>query len=259
MVARSTLRGVAGRALSFASSRRALITFVAPLTSCVPERSLSSYADDTSTTPAVASTQADRSGSDADDVMALGTPSSPTLAPDGVPAGASAAGTELAPPDETPVEGAPSNVDRPSSEAPPALRLQCRPECSCDLSDDREFMFCTTVVTYDEARARCQSSGGALPSIDDAARNEWLTGRMQTLAADDFWLSGTDLEDEGVWRWEDGRIFYDPTADAAAPAGFAPWQPTQPNDLNGEDCMRSIDGSWWDLDCTEQIAYVCQA
>ena len=86
----------------------------------------------------------------------------------------------------------------------------------------------------------------------------WLTSRMTELAADDFWLSGTDLEDEGVWRWSDGRIFFDAGADAGAPQAFAPWDAQQPNDLNGEDCMRSIGGVWRDLDCSEEIAFVCQ-
>jgi len=86
-----------------------------------------------------------------------------------------------------------------------------------------------------------------------------LTERMQAVAVDDFWLSGTDAEVEGVWRWSDGRVFFGPSAapvDGGAP--YAPWEPGQPNDVNGEDCMRSTAGVWRDLDCTDEIAYACQ-
>jgi hypothetical protein len=81
---------------------------------------------------------------------------------------------------------------------------------------------------------------------------------MTALGADDFWLSGTDLEDEGIWRWSDGRVFFDASADAGSPRPYAPWDEGQPNDLDGEDCMRSTGGVWRDLDCSEQLAFVCQ-
>ena len=81
---------------------------------------------------------------------------------------------------------------------------------------------------------------------------------MAEIDADDFWLSGTDTEDEGVWRWSDGRVFFDIDADGGALPSFAPWDEGQPNDLNGEDCMRSTGGVWRDLDCSDAIAFVCQ-
>ena len=43
-----------------------------------------------------------------------------------------------------------------------------------------------------------------------------------------------------------------------AGASFAPWDDQQPNDLNGEDCMRSVGGLWRDLSCTLELGYVCQ-
>jgi len=142
--------------------------------------------------------------------------------------------------------------------AAPSPSLVCREECTCDAGVLGEFMFCPTPVTHDEALARCSLAGGSLAGVDDPVRNDWLTTRMVALAADDFWLSGTDSEDEGVWRWSDGRVFFDPSADAGAARPYAPWDAEQPNDLNGEDCMRSSGGVWRDLDCSEQIAFVCQ-
>lgn len=141
---------------------------------------------------------------------------------------------------------------------PPPSRLACRQECECELRDGRDFMLCGTPVTYALAEDRCERAGGALVSIEDAAENTWLSRRMADLANDDYWTSGTDAEDEGVWRWGDGRVFYDETGDAASNLGFAAWDEGQPNDFEGEDCMRAIGGLWRDLDCGEEIAYACE-
>jgi Lectin C-type domain len=153
------------------------------------------------------------------------------------------------PPDASPsVDAAPS----------PNPRLTCRDECVCESGVLGEFMFCSTAVSHDDAVAACSLAGGGLASVDDPTLNERLTARMAALEADDFWLSGTDLDDEGVWRWSDGRVFFDVGADAGAPRLYAPWDEEQPNDLNGEDCMRSTGGVWRDLDCSAEIAFVCQ-
>jgi hypothetical protein len=141
---------------------------------------------------------------------------------------------------------------------PPNPGLICRDECVCESRVLAAFMFCSAAIRQDEAVAACSLAGGALASVDDPERNAWLTARMTALAADDFWLSGTDLDDEGIWRWSDGRVFFDASADAASTRPYAPWDEGQPNDLDGEDCMRSTGGVWRDLDCSEQIAFVCQ-
>jgi hypothetical protein len=222
----SSLAGVDWRSLSFATSGPILLAIAGPLSSCVPERSLSSYAGGTDAAPAIGSVVSN----------------SPPAAASAPSFDAGSAGSDAA----------------DATDAAVSRRLACREECSCERRGDRDYMFCATLVTHEEAVARCSAAGGVLPSVDQPSDNEWLTERMQTVAQDDFWLSGTDAEDEGVWRWEDGRVFYDETGDAALPGAFAPWEPPQPNDLNGEDCMRSIAGAWLDLDCSELIAYVCQ-
>jgi hypothetical protein len=205
-----------------------LLAIGAPLAGCVPERSLSSYADGTSSASGRAvAAPSNRPGAGVADVPDAGGPSgfeAVPIADAGLPPGA----------------------------------LACRDECTCERRGDWDFMFCGTAVTRDEAAERCEGAGGTLASVDDSTLNAWLTERMQALAEDDFWLSGSDAEGEGVWRWQDGRVFFDQTGDAAPAGVYAPWQAMQPNDLNGEDCMRSIAGTWRDLDCGEEIAFVCQ-
>jgi hypothetical protein len=126
--------------------------------------------------------------------------------------------------------------------------LVCRAECTCERWADRDFMFCGAAVTYVEAVELCATAGGTLVSIEDQEQNAWVGQRMEAAAAaGDFWLSGTDVEDEGVWRWQEGRVFFDATADAAIRAPFVAWDEQQPNDLGGEDCMRWMGGLWLDL------------
>lgn len=205
----------------------ARLWFVAGLLACVPERPLSSYRE-----PSPAGADVNRTrGNSLPDASAVDTIEH-----------------------REPLDAS-SSVDAAPAPNP---RLICRDECVCESSLLGAFMFCSTAVSHDDAVAACSLAGGALASVDDPVRNEWLTARMTALAADDFWLSGTDLDDEGVWRWSDGRVFFDVSADGGAPRPYAPWDEGQPNDLNGEDCMRSTGGVWRDLDCSSPIAFVCQ-
>lgn len=152
-------------------------------------------------------------------------------------------------------DAAPAFVEAATDAAVP--RLDCRAECSCELRAGQDFMLCGSVVSQDLASQRCSAAGGSLVSIDDSAENAWLSERMAALAEEGFWTSGTDSQTEGQWRWADGRLFFDARADAAT-SGFAPWDVNQPNDLDGEDCLRAIGGLWRDLDCGDEIAYVCE-
>jgi hypothetical protein len=141
------------------------------------------------------------------------------------------------------------------ADAAPAQRLDCRDDCVCETRGVLEYMFCAPPVTRTLAIERCAGAGGRLVSIDDEGLNAWLSERMGAIDADDFWLSGSDEDTEGVWRWSDGRVFYGGDAGAGL---FAPWDEGQPNDVNDEDCMRATAGVWRDLDCADEIAYVCQ-
>jgi hypothetical protein len=216
--------------MSLLFAGRAVLPFVLTALGCVPERELSSY----------------RSGSPGSDEAAPILAGTPSIGDDEAGADAGPAEPRL---DEA--------VDAALLDATPSRGLACRAECVCEPRDGLDFMFCATLVTFQVASDRCAGAGGTLASVGDDMRNAWLTQRMQGLASDDFWLSGTDADTEGVWRWADGTIFFDLTSDAG-PRAFAPWDTLQPNDLNGEDCMRSTAGIWRDLDCGDTLSYVCQ-
>jgi hypothetical protein len=211
----------------------ALAWGIAGAAACVPERPLSSYQEPEPTGADVSTTRA-------------------SSLPD---ASVDDAGVLVEPAVSSPSIDASPGVDASMSPSP---TLICAEECVCESATFGEFMFCATAVSHEAAVAACSLAGGTLASIEDAEKNAWLTERMTALQADDFWLSGTDLEDEGLWRWSDGRVFFDASADAGTPRPYAAWGEEQPNDLNGEDCMRSSGAVWTDLDCSEQVAFVCQ-
>jgi lectin-like protein len=232
MLGASSFRRIA-RAVSDVSKlvicSRALLALSASLVACLPERALSSYVGGTPPGPVLDGT----TGSNFPDAAPAPAPV-PAPEPDaGIPAANA---------------GAVQDAALPSA-------LLCSEECACERRGEQDFMFCGTAVGFDVALERCAGAGGTLVSIEDEQQNTWLSERMQALQADDFWLSGTDTDAEGVWRWIDGRVFF---GGADAGAAFAPWDDGQPNDLNGEDCMRSTGGVWRDLDCADEIAFVCQ-
>jgi hypothetical protein len=227
---RRTARAVS-HVLSLVLRSRGLLALSLALAACLPERELSSYVGGTAPGPALGST----TGSNLPDAAPAPVPETVPETDAGIPAASAAVVQDAALP----------------------AALLCREECVCERRGDRDFMFCDTAVSFDEALERCSAARGTLVSIDDEQQNTWLSQRMQALGADDFWLSGTDTDVEGVWRWIDGRVFFGAGTDAGA--AFVSWGEDQPNDLNGEDCMRSMEGVWVDLDCADEIAFVCQS
>jgi hypothetical protein len=233
MLGCSSFGSFARGALSFTVSGASFLGGAGLLASCVPERALATYTAGGSASPA--------------------SPSIATTTSNNFPDGGAVVESIGLPPV--------SDVPDAASAADAALPnlLACSDECQCERRDDRDFMFCGAVVTHDEATVRCAAAGGALVSVDDEERNDWLRERMLAAGAeDDFWLSGTDIDVEGVWRWQDGRVFFDQTGDGGATAAYVPWDVEQPNDLNGEDCMRSTGGVWRDLSCDDVLAFACQ-
>lgn len=132
----------------------------------------------------------------------------------------------------------------------------CRPDCECESRDGQVFMFCRSSVSRDLARQGCDEVGGSLVSIESASLNDWLDQRMGALATDEYWTSGSDLENEGTWRWGDGRVYDSPNG--MSPRPFTAWNADQPNGGRNENCMRSVGGRWRDRPCTDVAAFICE-
>jgi hypothetical protein len=136
--------------------------------------------------------------------------------------------------------------------------LACRAGCECELRAGRDFMLCPgATVARSAAEQDCIALGGSLVSVESDELNQWLTERMTQQDQSNYWTGGSDEASEGIWRWSDGRVFFE-VGDAAAAPGFTAWAMNQPNGGGMENCLRSIDGLWRDLDCGDLAAYACQ-
>jgi len=114
-----------------------------------------------------------------------------------------------------------------------------------------------TLVTWSEARARCQQRGAGwdLATVLDAEDNQLV---VALAAGSEAWLGGTDVAAEGEWLWvRDGTPFSSVPTDAGT--GYARWTSGEPNDQNDSDCLRVLTtGLWADWTCDGTYAFVCQ-
>ena len=74
---------------------------------------------------------------------------------------------------------------------------------------------------------------------------------MKRKNAVEFWLGGTDVETQTIWKWVDGSLLGE--------NGDTFWHEAEPNDINGrEDCL-VMRGSlkWNDSSCQTRLYPLC--
>ncbi len=81
------------------------------------------------------------------------------------------------------------------------------PSCSEVEVAERRRLICTSSASWPQADDVCEAQGGTLARVDSAAENTALLAELIDLAAVSVWLGGSDLADEGAWRWSDGQLF----------------------------------------------------
>lgn len=124
--------------------------------------------------------------------------------------------------------------------------------------EGHSYKFFREVMTWRQAKQRCERLGGHLATIGGEAENDFVTVLARSGIAnpgrlDGVWLGATDERQEGEWRWLDGGKLH-----------FANWWPGQPNNKqNAEHYLFLLlsDGTWHDQpDRSKQhVAYfVCE-
>ncbi len=87
-------------------------------------------------------------------------------------------------------------------------------------------------MTWPDAQAFCESSGGTLAIIDDADENRFLADILQANSA---YIGLSDHVSEGVFSWVDG-----------SPLSFSRWYPNQPNNYkNRQDYVELLRNGYW--------------
>lgn len=111
-------------------------------------------------------------------------------------------------------------------------------------------------LTWVAAQAAAVAAGGHLATITSETEYQRIRGLA---GSDPIWLGGTDVAQEGVWRWVEGGKFYidDDAAGGAAVRGAVNYWQThdgwndEPNNSDGvEHCLEMMaNGMWNDLPC----------
>ncbi|MCG8423116.1 MAG: C-type lectin domain-containing protein [Proteobacteria bacterium] len=126
--------------------------------------------------------------------------------------------------------------------------VPCPAGSAVDSADNRCYVAIDDEASWQGAQRGCIARLGPdwhLADIADAGENQ-----LVLLAADseDYWIGGSDSQQEGVWQWSDGN-----------PIEFFNWAPGAP-DNSGEDCLE-LDGAtglWDDAECDDSKEYLCE-
>lgn len=136
----------------------------------------------------------------------------------------------------------------------------CVPDaaCSCEVFQGHDYRFCGVLATRVAGATACQSANMVLAHVDSAEENAWL---LQQLIDHGMFLGGgspivildgNDIQSEGMWRWEDGTLFWD-----GAPVDnvYTNWA-SAPKSVQGDCLGMTSDGKWADRACSSGNATV---
>jgi len=89
---------------------------------------------------------------------------------------------------------------------------------------------------WTDAREVCEEKGGHLVTITSQEEEDFIEGLIEDNGSSDiyhYWLGATDEDEEGVWRWVDGEVFWEggPASKGGHPVGgmYENWLSSQPN------------------------------
>ncbi|BFZ08887.1 hypothetical protein BsWGS_11926 [Bradybaena similaris] len=117
------------------------------------------------------------------------------------------------------------------------------------------YFYGNTNVTWEEAKAKCQSLDSTLAEVPSEDVNVFLGSKIVYPHYDDCacaWLGGNDFSEEGTFKWASG----------VTPFSFTYWWGGEPNNAEGgQDCLQLLkryNYMWDDTDCHKTCNYICQ-
>jgi len=150
--------------------------------------------------------------------------------------------------------------------------INIRWDCGTENYDGDEYLFCNEAITYEEAVAWCQDQGMRIgrPSSDD--ENDFFWDTFDNMNEEEFWIDGSDAEEEGVWRWEvgteiptrgEGGTFYEDSVvgsilDPILGTFYADWAAGEPNGGSDQNCLTRQDDGWHDRPCDDEYVFACE-
>ncbi|OWF42845.1 perlucin-like protein [Mizuhopecten yessoensis] len=113
------------------------------------------------------------------------------------------------------------------------------------------FMFSHNQVTWSEAESICQLFDSKLAEPQTAEMDTFI-GSQAVKNQRKYWLGGSDIMQEGYWKW----------MSTLEPMVYTHWHAPDPNNGNqGEDCLLNNwygAGRWADGECEWKEFYICQ-
>ncbi|XP_022048934.1 CD209 antigen-like protein E [Acanthochromis polyacanthus] len=118
----------------------------------------------------------------------------------------------------------------------------------------------TTVrKSWMDAREFCKKRGGDLAVIDSREEHLALAELINNyhdftrpISQSGYWIGLRDVEEEGIWKWLDGKRLID---------GY--WNEGEPNNINNEDCAAMYPRNnpfraWNDAPCSYNLKWICE-
>ncbi|XP_030247934.1 C-type lectin domain family 4 member M-like [Sparus aurata] len=121
------------------------------------------------------------------------------------------------------------------------------------------FSETTSRRSWQEARLFCTRRGGDLAMVDSREKHlaiiELLNNYQdpsRPISHSGFWIGLRDVEEEGVWKWQDGTRLSE---------GY--WNDGEPNNSGNEDCAAAYPRSnpyksWNDAPCSYDLKWICE-
>ncbi|XP_078681756.1 uncharacterized protein LOC144916503 [Branchiostoma floridae x Branchiostoma belcheri] len=135
-----------------------------------------------------------------------------------------------------------STINIPSSECPPGYTAH---KASCFKAHNQD-------KTYSQARQVCAADGGLLAMSKDREVDNFLKKLKNAVNPNSpFWFGLNNQNGEEGWAWEDGTP-YRTTAD------WTGWQPGEPDNNGGEQCVNHFGTGWNDAPCSSAHKFICQ-
>ena len=138
--------------------------------------------------------------------------------------------------------------------------------CIATDSSGSRYWICSTLAFFDSAARDCSARGASLAQVSSAEENDFLALSASDIGThSNLWIGGTS-DDEHVWTWPDGTVFWIGLAAGSAPDGlYANWKAGEPNDSStvvdeSERCaaLTLFDTQWNDRACSLELSYICE-
>lgn len=123
--------------------------------------------------------------------------------------------------------------------------------------DGRYFKVFSQVLSWHDAKRKCEEMGGHLAIVTSERENRFLLALVQSENVEQAWLGATDEQQEGRWTWIDGSI-----------NDYSNWHRWGPKDREPNNCCGgehylvirpSLGGRWCDVAAEDsRSGFICE-